>query len=77
MKNVGTRVGQARAELMLEILGLQGLGWAGADFTPEELAVVRGWLGGKATTIYGGSQEIQNNIVAKRILGLPDTTPSA
>jgi alkylation response protein AidB-like acyl-CoA dehydrogenase len=77
MKNVGTRVAQARAELTLEILGLQGLGWDGADFTPEELAIVRGWLGGKATTIYGGSQEVQNNIVAKRILGLPDTTPSA
>ena len=31
-----------------------------------------GWLGGKATTIYGGSFEVQNNIISKRILGLPD-----
>ena len=37
---------------------------------------MRGWLGGKATTIFGGSQEIQNNIISKRILGLPDTTQS-
>ncbi len=28
-------------------------------------------------SIYGGSFEIQNNIVSKRILGLPDTTNSA
>ena len=33
---------------------------------------MRGWLGGKATTIFGGSHEIQNNIISKRILGLPD-----
>ena len=44
----------------------------GDDFTANELSTVRGWLGGKATTIYGGSQEIQSNIISKRILGLPD-----
>ena len=72
MKNAGTKVGQDRAELTLEIMGSQGLGWEGDDFKPEELGAVRGWLGGKATTIYGGSQEIQSNIISKRILGLPD-----
>jgi alkylation response protein AidB-like acyl-CoA dehydrogenase len=72
MKNAGTRIAQERAELTLEILGSQGLGWEGEGFTSEELAAVRGWLGGKAFTIYGGSAEIQNNIISKRILGLPD-----
>ena len=72
MKNAGTRWTQDRAELTLEIMGHQGLGWAGEDFTPAELDAVRGWLGGKASTIYGGSQEVQNNIISKRILGLPD-----
>ena len=72
MKNAGTKVGQDRAELTLEIMGSQGLGWEGEGFAPEELGAVRGWLGGKATTIYGGSQEIQSNIISKRILGLPD-----
>src|SRR6202000_1896352 len=72
MKNAGTKVGQDRAELTLEIMGHQGLGWEGGeDFSAEELSAVRGWLGGKATTIYGGSQEIQSNIISKRILGLP------
>ena len=45
-----------------------------AAFKPEELGAVRGWLGGKAFTIYGGSQEVQSNIISKRILGLPDLT---
>ena len=72
MKNAGTKVGQDRAELTLEIMGSQGLGWEGEGFAGEELGAVRGWLGGKATTIYGGSQEIQSNIISKRILGLPD-----
>ncbi|HEY5107287.1 MAG TPA: acyl-CoA dehydrogenase family protein [Caulobacteraceae bacterium] len=72
MKNAGTKIGQDRAELTLEVMGTQGLGWEGDDFKADELAAVRAWLGGKATTIYGGSFEIQNNIISKRILGLPD-----
>ena len=72
MKNAATRVGQDRAELIVELMGFQGLGWEGEGFTPDELATVRGWLGGKALTIFGGSFEIQNNIISKRILGLPD-----
>jgi alkylation response protein AidB-like acyl-CoA dehydrogenase len=72
MKNAGSKIGQDRAELLVEIMGHQGLGWEGEGFTRDELDSVRGWLGGKATTIYGGSQEIQNNIIAKRILGLLD-----
>ena len=76
MKNSGTQIGQERSELTLEIMGHQGLGWDGDDFTAEERSAVRGWLGGKATTIFGGSQEVQSNIISKRILGLPDTTQS-
>ena len=74
MKNAGTSWMQLRQELTLEIMGHQGLGWEGDAFKPEELGAVRGWLGGKAFTIYGGSQEVQSNIISKRILGLPDLT---
>jgi alkylation response protein AidB-like acyl-CoA dehydrogenase len=77
LKNSATTVAQTRAELTLEIFGHQGLGWEGAEFTREELETVRGWLGGKAMSIYGGSSEIQNNIISKRILGLPDNTQSS
>jgi alkylation response protein AidB-like acyl-CoA dehydrogenase len=72
LKNSATTVSQTRAELTLEVMGHQGLGWEGDAFTPEELESVRTWLFGKAMSIYGGSAEIQNNIVSKRILGLPD-----
>ncbi|MES2342744.1 MAG: acyl-CoA dehydrogenase family protein [Pseudomonadota bacterium] len=76
LKNSATAVSQTRAELTLEIMGHQGLGWSGDDFTVEEIETVRSWLGGKAMSIYGGSSEIQNNIISKRILNLPDTTQS-
>ena len=36
------------------------------------LEKISAWLFGKATTIYGGSTEIQNNIIAKRVLGMLD-----
>ncbi len=77
LKNSASIIGQTRAELMLEILGYRGLGWDGEGFTAEEIGAVRAWLSGKAMSIYGGSFEIQNNIIAKRILGLPDTTQSS
>jgi alkylation response protein AidB-like acyl-CoA dehydrogenase len=76
LKNSATTVAQTRSELTLEIMGHQGLGWEGDDFTADELQTVRGWLSGKAMSIYGGSAEIQNNIISKRILGLPDATQS-
>ncbi len=74
LKNSATVVAQTRSELTLEMMGHQGHGWEGAEFEPAELAVTRGWLGGKAMSIAGGSFEIQKNIIAKNILGLPETT---
>ena len=76
LKNSATSVAQTRAELTLEIMGHQGLGWEGEGFSSAEVESVRGWLSGKAMSIYGGSAEIQNNIISKRILGLPDNTNS-
>jgi alkylation response protein AidB-like acyl-CoA dehydrogenase len=72
MKNVGARIMQERSELLIEIRGLAGLGWEGEGFGEQELADVRTWLFGKAVSIYGGSSEIQNNVIAKRILGMLD-----
>jgi hypothetical protein len=73
-KASATALSQTRAELILEMMGHQGLGWEGEGFTQGELAHVRGWLGGKAGSIAGGSFEVQQNIISKRILGLPDNT---
>jgi len=70
LKKVGTKLNQERAELAIEIAGRQGLGWEGDNFSEEELEDTRAWLFDKASTIYGGSTEVQNNIIAKNILGM-------
>ncbi len=74
LKNSMTRVAQTKAELTMEMMGNQGIGWEGEQFSEDELRSVRDWLMGKAMSIYGGSAEIQNNIISKNILGLPETT---
>ena len=74
LKNAASAVAQQRAELIVELMGHNGLGWEGDGYTKAEVEAVRAWLGGKAMSIYGGSFEIQNNIIAKNILGLPETT---
>jgi alkylation response protein AidB-like acyl-CoA dehydrogenase len=77
LKSAATVVSQTRFELAVEIMGMNGLGWEGEGFSPEELQTTRDFLDGKARSITGGTFEIQRNIIAKRILGLPDATPSA
>ena len=63
---------KAQLELQMRIRGSQGLGWSGDTFTEEEIAMTRLWLEAKSISIAGGSNEIQLNIIAKRVLGLPD-----
>ena len=70
-KYYGTELNKRRYELLLEILGTQGLGWEGEGFTPDELGVTRSWLRSKGNSIEGGTSEVQLNVVSKRVLGLP------
>jgi alkylation response protein AidB-like acyl-CoA dehydrogenase len=71
-KLYGTELNQRRRELMGQLMGPQALGWDGPGFTPEELAMTRDWLRSRGNTIEGGTSEIQLNIIAKQVLGLPD-----
>ena len=71
-KYCGANLRKQRAEMQVSIAGTQGLGWEGETFGAGELATTRNWLGGKAGSIAGGSNEVQLNIIAKRVLGLPD-----
>lgn len=59
-------------ELRLAALGTRGVGWAGAGLQREDTDVTRTWLRNKSLTIAGGTKEVQLNIIAKRVLGLPD-----
>jgi alkylation response protein AidB-like acyl-CoA dehydrogenase len=71
-KYYGTEWNQRRHELLVEALGAQGLGWEGEGFEADELAETRAWLRSFGNTIEGGTSEVQLNIIAKRVLGLPD-----
>ncbi len=68
----GTELNKRRYEMLLEAEGFQGLGWEGDGFSADELRFTREWLRSKANTIEGGTSEVQLNIIAKRVLGLPD-----
>jgi alkylation response protein AidB-like acyl-CoA dehydrogenase len=60
-------------DCMLEVLGTQMLGWDGPGFEEDELDYTRQWLRSRANSIEGGTSEVQLNVIAKRILGLPDS----
>ncbi|MDB5454278.1 MAG: acyl-CoA dehydrogenase [Caulobacteraceae bacterium] len=72
IKYAAAELAKERSELMIEAMGSQGLGWDGDGFALAELTAVRGWLRTKANSIEGGTSEVNLNVVAKRVLGLPD-----
>ncbi|MCC6648576.1 MAG: acyl-CoA dehydrogenase family protein [Polyangiaceae bacterium] len=71
-KLVGTEVNKRRRELKVALRGFAGLGWEGEGYLDDELTTTREWLRSRANSIEGGSSEVQLNILAKRVLGLPD-----
>jgi len=71
-KLYGSEIYQRRQELLLALAGPQALGWEGTGFTDEELALTREWLYSRGFTIAAGTSEVLLNIIAKRVLGLPD-----
>ncbi|MFT7287848.1 MAG: acyl-CoA dehydrogenase [Halieaceae bacterium] len=69
-KYYGTELNMRRNELNLAIGGEKALGWSGEHYHGGN--VVRSFLRSKGNSIEGGTSEVQLNIVAKRVLGLPD-----
>ena len=72
VKLTGALNAQEGHELLIEAMGSRGLGVSGDGFDATEIEATRNWLRQKALTIAGGTKEIQLNIIAKRVLGLPD-----
>ena len=66
LKILWSRWHQALGELAMDVLGASSM-TAGDDLDRWQ----RLYLFGRAETIYGGSDEIQRNIIATRALGLP------
>ncbi len=57
-------------EILMAAMGPQP--WEEGDASADEVAAVKRWLYQKSLTIAGGTKEVQLNIIAKRVLGLPD-----
>ena len=71
-KVMSTDLQKIYSDLATSLRGSQGFGWEGDAFTDTEREDLRVLLSSRAASIYSGSNEIQRNIIAKRVLGLPD-----
>ena len=80
LKIKGTEIQQALAELAMDALGPHAVpfsrraleeGGSAASFSPEYAAPLAArYFNWRKTSIYGGSNEIQRNIIAQQVLGL-------
>ena len=72
LKIRGSELQQQVGELTMEVMGMNGLTWFNEGAVPPyEYWVPTNFNYQRATTIYGGSNEIQRNVIAKNILRLP------
>jgi alkylation response protein AidB-like acyl-CoA dehydrogenase len=58
-------------ETAVQVQGLYGALAPDSPFAAEDGRWQYGWMWAQAETIYAGSSEIQRNIIAERVLGLP------
>jgi alkylation response protein AidB-like acyl-CoA dehydrogenase len=73
LKIRGSEILQEVFELAMDVMGLDALSWHNEADVIHALgqSVAPIYCYNRATTIYGGSNEIQKNVIAKWILGLP------
>ena len=71
-KHLSSQLESRSLDETVSLMGSQGIGWEGAQFKSEEVAATRKMLLSKGFLIAGGSSEVQLNVIAKRVLGLPD-----
>ena len=69
LKFYGAELNKRRWELMAMSGGADALEWEGPRSRDGEIA--RTWLRSKGNSIEGGTSEVQLNVVAKHLLGLP------
>ncbi len=71
LKMRGSQLQQATTELLVEVAGPDALPMTGDVVTPDwAKEAARVYLNYRKTSIYGGSNEVQRNIIASTILGL-------
>ncbi len=74
LKIVGTEMQQETLELAMDAMGHNAMGWLDSpeDALPSyQQAIASQFNYARAATIYGGSNEIQKNIISKQMLRLP------
>lgn len=71
-KVVSTELEQDYSDLLTRLHGARGFGTDPENFSAAELEMTKRFFFSRAASIYSGSNEIQRNIIAKRVLGLPD-----
>ncbi len=64
-----SELGQEIAQLGMRLLGRRAIGTTGPD--SEEAMAVRDYLWSFQYTIAAGTSQIQRNLIAERILGMP------
>jgi alkylation response protein AidB-like acyl-CoA dehydrogenase len=69
----GSELNQRIQMLATEMLGPAGTAWEGeaGSYSESMPAEVRGMLRSRANTIEGGTSEVNKNILAERVLGMP------
>lgn len=78
LKIRGTEIAQALQVLQIDVFGYYGLPYPDQTLIDNEgpvghpygMAAMQSMLYGRAATIFGGSNEIQKNIISKAVLGL-------
>ncbi len=71
LKLYWSEMSQRLNDTALAVLGPQAPLWQGAHGNPGDGAWQRAWLYSRATTIFSGTSEIQRDLIAERVLGLP------
>ncbi|WP_439813629.1 acyl-CoA dehydrogenase family protein [Zavarzinia sp. CC-PAN008] len=69
LKYYGAEINKRSLELAMDAQGADGLEWESERSNGGQLP--RAWLRSKANSIEGGTNEVQLNIISKRILALP------
>lgn len=59
-------------DIAMMAMGAQGLGWSGDGFGANQLERTRAFLTTRADSIWGGTNEVQLNVIAKRVLKIPE-----
>lgn len=68
-KYLGTELNKRRQELQMAIYGNHALDWSSPE--SDDGHMPKAWLRSRGNSIEGGTSEIQLNIIAKHLLGLP------